>query len=336
MSAPTDRYAPPPPPGRGRAVGLAVLVHLVLIGALTWGVNWREDATVTAEAELWSATPQQAAPKPVEPPPPPPEPTPAPPPPPAPAPPPAAPPPPAPPPPAPQPSQADIALEREKERLAAEKQRQAEAEEKRREQAERERQRKLAAEKVERERRERREREERQEAERAEQRRKELAEQKRREEQLAEQKRREEDKRKRELAEKQAREREQQEARRVEQMREENLRRIQGLAGATGGAADTGSAQRSAGPSQSYAGRIRARVKPNIVFTDYADGNPSAEVEVRMAPDGTITARRITKSSGLKSWDEAVLRALDRTQTLPRDLDGRVHSPLIIEFRPKG
>jgi colicin import membrane protein len=55
-----------------------------------------------------------------------------------------------------------------------------------------------------------------------------------------------------------------------------------------------------------------------------------------MAPDGTITGRRLVKSSGHRSWDDAVLRALDKTEVLPRDVDGRVHSPVIIEFRPKG
>jgi colicin import membrane protein len=118
-------------------------------------------------------------------------------------------------------------------------------------------------------------------------------------------------------------------------LREENLRRIQGLAGATGAPTATGNAQRSSGPSASYAGRIRARVRPNIVFTDDAPGNPQAEVEVRMAPDGTIIGRRLIKPSGLPAWDEAVLRALDRTEVLPRDVDGRVVSPMIIVFRPR-
>jgi colicin import membrane protein len=71
------------------------------------------------------------------------------------------------------------------------------------------------------------------------------------------------------------------------------------------------------------------------VFTDDVSGNPKAEVEVRMAPDGTITSRRLVKSSGVRSWDEAVLRALDRTEVLPRDVDGRIHTPLTIEFRPR-
>ena len=92
---------------------------------------------------------------------------------------------------------------------------------------------------------------------------------------------------------------------------------------------------RSSGPSASYAGRIMARIKPNIVLTDTIDGNPMATVEVRLAPDGTIVAKRLIKSSGVKSWDDAVLRAIERTEVLPRDIDGRVPPPFQIDFRPR-
>ena len=64
-------------------------------------------------------------------------------------------------------------------------------------------------------------------------------------------------------------------------------------------------------------------------------GNPSALVEVRCAPDGRIISRKLLESSGLPAWDEAVLRAVDRTEVLPLDENGRVPSPLQIEFRPK-
>ncbi len=121
---------------------------------------------------------------------------------------------------------------------------------------------------------------------------------------------------------------------RLEKQRDDNLKRIAGQAGATGGPTSTGSAARDAGPSASYAGRIIARVKPNIVLTETVSGSPRAEVEVRAAPDGTIIARRLVKSSGNKDWDDAVLRALDRTEILPRDTDGRVPSPMTIGFTP--
>ena len=82
-------------------------------------------------------------------------------------------------------------------------------------------------------------------------------------------------------------------------------------------------------------GRIRARVKPNIVFSEEITGNPVAEVEVRASPDGTIVGRKLLKSSGNKNWDEAVLKAIDKTEVLPRDVDGLVPSPLEITFRPR-
>ncbi|MFZ9511449.1 MAG: cell envelope integrity protein TolA [Burkholderiaceae bacterium] len=148
--------------------------------------------------------------------------------------------------------------------------------------------------------------------------------------QQAEDRKRKEDQRKADERKREAAAEKQREA-----LRDEQLRRMQGLAGATGGAQATGSAERAAGPSASYAGRIVARVRPNIVFTDTVSGNPEAEVEVRAAPDGTIVGKRIVKSSGVKAWDDAVLRALDRTEVLPRDVDGRVPSPMILVFRPR-
>jgi TonB family protein len=108
--------------------------------------------------------------------------------------------------------------------------------------------------------------------------------------------------------------------------------------GATGAMGATGSAAQVAGPSASYGGRIVGRIRPNITFLgDMAGtiGNPGAEVEVRAAADGTIISRKLLKSSGIKAWDEAVLKAIDKTEILPRDVDGRVPSELVISFRPK-
>ena len=125
------------------------------------------------------------------------------------------------------------------------------------------------------------------------------------------------------------------EAKQLAEQREANLRRLQGLAGATGGENATGTAQRSAGPSGSYGGKVAAKVKPNIVYPDAISGNPRAEVEVRLSPDGTIVGKKLIQSSGNKAWDDAVLRALDKTESLPRDVDGRVPSTLEIGFRPQ-
>lgn len=294
MPVAADRleFAPPPQPGLVRAFVLAIIAHVLLMLALTWGINWnRESEDNAAEAELWSSVPQQAAPQevPVPPPPPPAQQV-------------------TPTPPPPAPREADIALEREKKEQA-------------RKQEELERQKKLEA----RKKREELEREKKLEARKKEEElKKQLAERKAAEEKLKQKQKKDE------LAKSKAR----QEEAKLAELRKENLERM--MKGATGAPSVTGTAVRASGPSDSYAGRVRSRVRPNIVFTDDISGNPMAEVEVRLAPDGTITSRRLVKSSGVKSWDEAVLRALDKTETLPRDVDGRVHSPLTIEFKPKG
>ncbi|WP_287951756.1 cell envelope integrity protein TolA [Diaphorobacter sp.] len=315
-----DQFAPPRPPGRMRAIALAVLAHAALIGALTWGVNWKSSSDQPAvEAELWSAVPQQAAPRAVEPPPPPaPAPTPAPEP--APAPP--------PPPPPPRPEQADtreadIALQQQKKRLEEEKKKreqQLEREKRERERKEEERRERLEQEKKERLLAQQKAEREKAEREKAEKEKAAKAEQDK-QKKLAEDKRRKAE--------------EAREAKEAEARRQENLRRMQGLAGATGGETATGTAQRSSGPSGSYGGKVAAKVRPNIVYPDIISGNPRAEVEVRAAPDGTIVGARITQSSGNKAWDDAVIRALHRTETLPRDVDGRVPSSLVIGFRPR-
>src|SRR6218665_1415683 len=128
----------------------------------------------------------------------------------------------------------------------------------------------------------------------------------------------------------------QEQEQRLARQREDNLRRLQGLAGASGG--DNGAALRSAGPpgpSGSYSAKVSAKVRPNIVYPDAIAGNPRAEVEVRLSPDGTIVGKRLLQPSTSKAWDDAVLRALDKTETLPRDVDGRVPPSLVIGFRPQ-
>lgn len=124
------------------------------------------------------------------------------------------------------------------------------------------------------------------------------------------------------------------EEQRLAKQREDNLKRMLGQAGATGAPGASGTALKDAAPSASYAGKLIARIKPNILLTENVTGNPAADVEVRASPTGTILSRRLVKSSGNKDWDDAVLRAIDRTAELPRDTDGRVPPVLVITFTP--
>lgn len=301
MASVQHEFAPPAPRGIFPALVLALVAHGLLLLILTAGVQWRRSApVVAAEAELWAAVPQAAAPTPapeIEPEPPQPQTAPL--------------PPPAPPVvQAPKASQVppDIVLEKEK-------QRQRELE---KEKAEREKER-LA--KLEQEKREREKERERLEKEK--------------QTKLAQEKARAD---KDKLAKADAAKKEKEEARRLEEMRQQNLKRMAGLAGAgNGDARATGTSAQSAGPSAGYAGRIVARIRPNIVFTDSLVGNPETHVEVHTAPDGTIlmARSRIVKSSGARAWDEAVLKALEKTEVLPKDTDGRIPSPMVLIFRPK-
>ncbi|MFY7860316.1 MAG: protein TolA, partial [Limnohabitans sp.] len=69
-ATPNLEFAPPKPPGAGRAWMVAGIAHALLFLALGLATAWKtQPQTAQAEAELWSAVPQAAAPKLQEPPP---------------------------------------------------------------------------------------------------------------------------------------------------------------------------------------------------------------------------------------------------------------------------
>ena len=308
-------------------IAIALGVHALLVVALAWGIAWKNDSTPASfEVEVWSPEALRAAPKAEpQPEPEPPEPEP-----PKPAPEPAPKPEPAPPPPPPQPpkaapsgqSDAEIALEKAKKKKAAEE---ALALKKAKEQAAKEQaaKEKAAKEKAAKEKAAKekaaKEKAAKEEAERL--RAQKAAEEKAAKERAAKEKAAQE-KAEREAAEQALKER----------FRKEQIERMTNLAGK---ADDTGSAKKASGPSATYAGKVVAAVRPNIIFPGTVNGNPSAEVEVTTLPTGEILGRKLVRSSGDPDWDAAVLRAIDRTQRLPRDVDGRIPSPMIIAFRPK-
>ncbi len=294
-------FAPPPTPGLVRAMVLAFLVHALLLAVLAVGVQWKRDAPpVTVEAELWSALPVQAAPPPQpEPIPVPPEPI-------------VAPvakevvePPPAPTPPVVDPS---IAIEKEKAKQEHQKQLQLEKLEEQRKQREALKAQQIRLEKEK----EAREKEQR--------------------EKLAREKKLQQDQQKLQAAKTDV------DAKKLAELRKQQMDRIAHMADqatGSGQVGSTGTAKQSSGPSSSYAGRIVARIKPNITYTESLSSNPGADVEVRTSPDGTIISRRLVKSSGVKSWDDAVINAIDKTEKIPPDVDGRVIPSLILGFHPK-
>jgi len=130
---------------------------------------------------------------------------------------------------------------------------------------------------------------------------------------------------------------EKQEAKEAESRHQADIKRM--MAGSAGTPVDTGVAPKASGPSASYIGRLRAKVKPNITFPDNllqnVAGNPTAEVEVTCSPSGKIEDVNLVKSSGNSAWDEAVLNGLRKTAMLPRDVDGSVPTRLVFSFRPR-
>jgi len=320
---------------------LAVLVHLALVALLWIGVRWQNETPTAVEAEIWSPQTQQAAPKPqpqpepevAQPPPPParvveaPKPQPA--------------------PPVERPvekpvANPDIAIEQErKRRLKEEKERREQEEEDREERAQ---QKKLAQQKQD----------------QAEARKKELAkaeadkerrqeaERERKLEQQAAQKREAEDEKKRELAE--ARKKElakaeadkkraqaKAEAEAAEQRRIEDLSRMTAQATGSGG---SGQAARSQGPSRAdagYAAKVGGKIRSNTVFNvpDELANNPAVEYAVDLLPDGSVRSIRKIKGSGVPGFDEAVRRAIDKSQPFPPDNSGRAPSGFTVSHKPK-
>jgi colicin import membrane protein len=299
-----------------RAIALALLIHLLLILALTWGVNWKNtDDAASFSAELWpsSNTPQPDAapvqPSPVIPPPP------------------EAPTPPTPTPPAPQVKETppapdvDIALEEEKKRkqLADKKLAQDKAARDKAkllaQQAEEEKAEKLKAAKLAK-------------ADKAKEDAKKAQQAK---ELQAAADAKDASKQKQVQAAAQA----------AEKQRQENMKRIAGLAASTTGDTDGSSSNKATaggkGASLTYGSIVRAAIKPNVVFTEEIVGNPLAKVEVKLMSDGTIISQKLVQSSGNKSWDDAAINAIVRTRVIPKDVDGRIpDTTLILEMRPRG
>ena len=326
MPSASDRtdFAPPSAKGSIRAFGLALFVHLLLIAALTWGINWKtqDDAASSFAAELWTSTPQEAVPRQPVPQPvaPPPAPTPV------------------TPPKAvetPETPDVDIALAQEKKRKE-------------------EREKKLALEQAQKEK--ARLRAEADAAEKAEAQAERLAKaekakadarkaQQAKELQAAKDAKEAKDADKAEAANAQAKaakdaETKQANAKAAEKQRQDNLKRMAGQIGATGtsdGNSTSNASSGGRGTSNTYGAIVRAAIRPNVVFTEDIVGNPMAKVEVRLTLDGTVISQRLVQSSGNKAWDQAAVNAIIRTRVMPRDVDGRIpDTTLILEMRPRG
>lgn len=304
-------FAPPEKRSDLRALVFSVGVHLLLVAALTWGVSWStRDNPHAVEAELWQSTPVLAA--------------------------------------APQvlkqtavkedqlkPSPPEVAKPIDNTQALREAQlATAKLKKLEEEKLEKDRQARILLENERLKKEKEREKliKDRLEKEKAD---KEKAAKDKLEKDRAEKEKLEKDKKAKEKTDKDNAHKSDADDKKLAQLRQEQLKRMAGMAGANGATDSNGTALRSGGPSAGYAGRITRIIKSNIVYPEIsASENPLAEVSVKVAPDGTIVSKRLTKPSGNAAWDAAVLKAIDKTERFPRDVDGTVPGEMLITFKP--
>ena len=86
---------------------------------------------------------------------------------------------------------------------------------------------------------------------------------------------------------------------------------------------------------EAYAGRIKAKIRGNIVLPPDLKGNPEAIFDVVQLPTGEVLAVKLRKSSGHVGYDQAVERAVLKSSPLPRpDRAELLQRALELKFRP--
>jgi colicin import membrane protein len=84
-----------------------------------------------------------------------------------------------------------------------------------------------------------------------------------------------------------------------------------------------------------YLGRIRGKIRGNIVLPPDIKGNPEAVFEVTQLPSGEVINVRLKKSSGHAALDAAVERAILKSSPLPKPEQSEVFDRLLnIPYRP--
>jgi colicin import membrane protein len=125
----------------------------------------------------------------------------------------------------------------------------------------------------------------------------------------------------------------------AEKVRADQLARLRASAGAEGGSGgNSGSGVGGGGNAlPGWTDKVIKKVKPLIVFNpESISGNSAAVVKVNLAPDGAILSTDLLTSSGNAGWDRAVLLALSRAESLPKDDNGKIPQREVkLTFKPK-
>jgi len=84
-----------------------------------------------------------------------------------------------------------------------------------------------------------------------------------------------------------------------------------------------------------YLGRIRGKIRGNIVVPPEVKGNPEAVFDVTQLPSGEIVTVRLKRSSGHAALDAAIERAILKSNPLPKPEPADLFSrSLELRFRP--
>lgn len=84
-----------------------------------------------------------------------------------------------------------------------------------------------------------------------------------------------------------------------------------------------------------YLGRIRGKIRGNIVVPPEIKGNPEAVFDVTQLPSGEIVTVRLKRSSGHAALDAAIERAILKSNPLPKPEPADLFSrSLELRFRP--
>ncbi len=84
-----------------------------------------------------------------------------------------------------------------------------------------------------------------------------------------------------------------------------------------------------------YIGKLKGKIKSNIVLPPDIPGNPEAIFDVVQLPTGEVMSAKLRKSSGHKAYDAAVERAILKSSPLPKpDRPEQFQRALEIKFRP--
>lgn len=88
-----------------------------------------------------------------------------------------------------------------------------------------------------------------------------------------------------------------------------------------------------------YRDKISATVRGNTRLPDNLKGNPEVRCLVRLLPTGEVLSVKVTQSSGNAAYDEAVVRAIEKSSPLPlpaeRDARAEFVPELSFVHRPK-